>query len=147
MLGVNRAVIVGTLGRDPEVRSTTSGTAVATFTVATNRRVKSDDGNGHVEETEWHRIVAFGSLAENCGRYLQKGRSVYLEGRLRSREWKDKDGNPRHTTEIVAQDVTFLPSGPRADGPTAEEGGRRDRGGRPAERRGAQGAALDDLPF
>ena len=101
MAGVNKAILVGRLGADPEVRYTNSGTAVANFNMATS--VNFTDKNGEkTEKTEWHRIVAFGRLGEICGEYLSKGKQVYIEGRLQTREWEDRDGNKRRTTEIVA---------------------------------------------
>ena len=103
---MNRAIIVGNLGGDPEVRYTPSGTAVANFTVATTERYTKKDGEKQ-EQTEWHRIVAWGKLAEICGEYLNKGSKVAVAGRIQTREWEDKDGNKRWTTEIIANDVEF----------------------------------------
>ncbi len=107
MASVNKVILVGNLGRDPELRYIPSGQAVANFTLATNERWRDKDGNNQ-ERTEWHRIVVWGKSAENCAQYLQKGRSVYVEGRLQTREWEDKDGNKRNTTEVIAQTVQFL---------------------------------------
>jgi len=107
MASVNRVILVGNLGRDPELRYIPSGQAVANFTLATNDRWRDKEGNNQ-ERTEWHRIVVWGKSAENCAQYLQKGRSVYIEGRLQTREWEDKDGNKRQTTETIAQTVQFL---------------------------------------
>ena len=107
MAGVNKVIIVGHLGADPEVRYTQSGQAVASFNVATSENFTDKNGERQ-ERTEWHRIVAWAKLAELCGEYLRKGRQVYLEGRLQTRQWDDKDGNKRYTTEIVAQNVQFL---------------------------------------
>ena len=107
MASVNRVILVGNLGRDPELRYIQSGQAVANFTLATNDRWRDKEGNNQ-ERTEWHRIVVWGKSAENCAQYLQKGRSVYVEGRLQTREWEDKEGNKRQTTEVVAQAVQFL---------------------------------------
>ena len=109
MASVNKVILIGNLGRDPELRYTASGQGVANFTLATNERWRDKDG-ANQERTEWHRIVVWGKTAENCAQYLQKGRSVYVEGRLQTREWEDKEGNKRQTTEIVAQNVTFLGS-------------------------------------
>jgi single-strand DNA-binding protein len=106
---VNKVILVGRLGRDPEIRYTQGGQAVANFTVATNERWLGKDGERQ-ERTEWHRIVVWGKQAETCSEYLSKGRQVYLEGRLQTREWEDKDGNKRWTTEIVATTVQFLGS-------------------------------------
>jgi single-strand DNA-binding protein len=107
MASVNKVILIGNLGRDPELRYTQGGQGVANFTLATNERWKDKDGQNQ-ERTEWHRIVVWGKQAENCAQYLQKGRSCYIEGRLQTREWEDKEGNKRQTTEIVAQNVTFL---------------------------------------
>jgi len=107
---VNKAILVGRLGADPEMRSTQSGTSVVNFRIATNRSWTTDTGESR-EETEWHRIVAFGRQAETCDQYLSKGRQVYVEGRIQTNEWQDQDGNTRYTTEIVAQTVQFLSGG------------------------------------
>ena len=107
MAGVNKVILVGNLGRDPEVRYTKSGQAVASFSIATSESWKGKDGNRE-EKTEWHRIVAWGKLGEICGEYLSKGKQVYIEGRLQTRDWDDKDGNKRSTTEIVAGTMTML---------------------------------------
>lgn len=107
--GVNKVILVGRLGADPEVRYGTTGTAVVKFNVATTESVPAGEGKWE-ERTEWHRVVAFGKLAENCGQYLGKGRLIYLEGRLRTQQWEDQQGNKRFTTEIVARDIQFLDS-------------------------------------
>lgn len=104
MAGINKAILVGNLGRDPEIRYTPNGLAVANFTIATTERF----GQDREERTEWHRIVAFGRLAEICGEYLAKGRQVYIEGRIQTKDWEDKDGNRRTTTEIVANQMQML---------------------------------------
>jgi single-strand DNA-binding protein len=113
MASVNKAIIIGNLGKDPEVRYTTGGQAVANFTVATNDRWTDKSGQQQ-ERTEWHRVVVWGKQAENCGQYLKKGRSVYVEGRLQTREWTNKEGQKQYTTEIVAVIVQFL--GGRGEG-------------------------------
>ncbi|TDJ17595.1 MAG: single-stranded DNA-binding protein [Deltaproteobacteria bacterium] len=113
MASVNKVILIGNLGRDPELRFTRDGQGVANFTLATNERWRDKDGQNQ-ERTEWHRIVVWGKQAENCAQYLQKGRSCYIEGRIQTREWEDKEGNKRQTTEIVAQNVTFL--GGRGEG-------------------------------
>jgi len=110
MASVNKVIIVGNLGKDPEVRYTQNGQAVATFSVATNDRWTDKSGQPQ-ERTEWHRIVVWGKQAENCGQYLKKGRTVYLEGRLQTREWTDKENQKRYTTEVVAQTGQFLGGG------------------------------------
>ena len=103
---INKAILIGNLGADPEVRYTQSGTAVANFNLATTE-TWTKDGNKE-EKTEWHRIVAFGRLGEVCGEYLSKGSKAYIEGRIQTRQWEDKDGNKRYTTEIVAREMKIL---------------------------------------
>jgi single-strand DNA-binding protein len=105
---INKALLIGNLGGDPEVRYTQSGSAVANFTVATTE-TWTKDGKKE-EKTEWHRIVAFARLGEICGEYLSKGSKVYIEGRIQTRQWDDKDGNKRYTTEIVAREMKMLSS-------------------------------------
>lgn len=105
--GVNKVLLIGRLGGDPEVRYTSNGGAVANFNVATNESWTDKSGQKQ-ERTEWHKVVVWGKLGELCGQYLSKGRQVYVEGRLQTREWTDKEGNKRYTTEIVAQNVQFL---------------------------------------
>ena len=105
--GVNKVILIGNLGADPEIKYTQDGTQVTTFNVATSERWKGKDGQMQ-EQTEWHRIVVWRRLAEICGEYLHKGSKVYVEGKLQTRKWQDKDGHDRWTTEIVARDVQFL---------------------------------------
>lgn len=114
--GVNKVIIIGHLGKDPEVRYTPSGQAVANFSLATTENWNDKQGQKQ-EKTEWHRIVAWGKTAELAGEYLAKGRQVYVEGKLQTRQWDDRDGNKKYTTEIVAQNITFL--GGRGDAPSA----------------------------
>ena len=122
MASVNKVILLGNLGADPEVRYTNTGTAVANFRIATNERW--NDKNGATQErTEWHNIVAWGKLAEICGKYLKKGRSVYVEGRLQTRSWDDKDGQKRYSTEIISDRIELL--GRREGGGSG--GGGRDR--------------------
>ena len=104
--GICKVFLLGNLGRDPEVRYTQSGTAVCNFSLATERSVKK--GDEWVPEVEWHKLVAWGKLAEVCGEYLSKGSKVHVEGRLQTRSWEDQNGNKRWTTEIVVQELTFL---------------------------------------
>jgi single-strand DNA-binding protein len=113
MASVNKAILVGNLGDDPEQRFTPSGTAVANFRLATHEQWTNKDGE-RAERTEWHRIVAWGRLGEICGEYLRKGSQVYIEGRLQTRSWEDRDGNKRYTTEIVAQTMQMLGSPAKA---------------------------------
>ncbi len=107
--GLNKLMIIGHLGRDPEMRYTPSGKPVTTFSVATSRTWHSADGERH-EETEWFNVVAWGSLAEVCNQHLKKGQQVYVEGRLQTRRWEDGGGNKHFTTEVVAQEMTMLGS-------------------------------------
>ncbi|MBU2521784.1 MAG: single-stranded DNA-binding protein [Proteobacteria bacterium] len=107
MAGINKVILIGRLGRDPEVRYTPDGAAVANFSIATSEEWKDKATGEKKERTEWHRIVAFRKLGEICGEYLSKGKQVYVEGRLQTRSW-EKDGVTRYTTEIVASDVQFL---------------------------------------
>lgn len=104
---LNKVMLIGNLGADPEVRYTQNGTAVATFSLATTERWKGQDGQTQ-EHTEWHRIVAWKRLAEICGEYLSKGSKVYIEGKLQTRKWKDQSGVDRYTTEIVAWEMKML---------------------------------------
>lgn len=105
--GVNKVILIGNLGQDPEVRRTGSGAAVCTLRLATAERRKDASGEW-ADHTEWHSVVTFGTVAENCGRFLKKGRQVFVEGRLQTRKWQDKEGKDRYTTEIVALNVQFL---------------------------------------
>ncbi len=107
MAGVNKVILIGNLGADPEVKYLTNGTTVANFRIATSETRVNRSGE-KVTTTEWHKIVTFGRLAEICGEYLNKGKQVYIEGRLRTRSWEDKDGNRRWTTEILASQMTML---------------------------------------
>ena len=108
--GINKVILVGNLGRDPEIRSTASGTTQATFSIATSERWEDKDSGEKREKTEWHRIVAWRRLAEICGNYLKKGSQVYIEGKLQTRKWTDQDNNERYTTEIIAQNLQILSS-------------------------------------
>lgn len=107
MSGVNKAILVGNLGSDPEIRHTPSGTPVANFNIATSENFKNRNGERETR-TEWHRIVTFGKLAEICGQYLKKGKQVYIEGRIQTRNWEDQTGNKRYTTEIIANQMVML---------------------------------------
>lgn len=119
MGGMNKAILIGHLGRDPELRYTQSGQAVANFSIATSEKWTDKEGQKQ-ERTEWHRIVCWGKLGETCSQYLSKGRQVAVEGKIQTREWQDKDGQKRYTTEINAQNVTFLSGG------NSSPGGNRD---------------------
>lgn len=142
MASVNKVIIVGNLGGDPDKRFTGSGAAVTTLNVATTDRWTDKSGQKQ-ERTEWHRVVVWGQQAESCAQYLSKGRQVYVEGRLQTRQWDDKDGNKRYTTEVIAQRVQFLGSAP---------GGRSDSttdatATPPADMNPGFDASDDDIPF
>lgn len=154
-MSVNKAILVGNLGRDPELRYTASGTAVATFSIATSERYKDRDGQQQ-EKTEWHNIVTWRQLAEICGKYLAKGRQVYIEGKIQTRSYEDRDGNKKYVTEIVADQMQML-------GRPSDEGGSRGGYSAPAttpDNAGSQSSAGsgdgfeeppynadDDIPF
>jgi single-strand DNA-binding protein len=155
MASVNKVILVGNLGRDPETRYTTSGEAVTNVSIATTDTWKDKSGEKQ-ERTEWHRVAFFGKLAEIAGEYLKKGSQVYVEGRLQTRKWQDKDGQDKYTTEIVADRMQML--GSRAG--AASGGGEppeRDRGadaGSAAAKKGGAAPAKknvddldDDIPF
>jgi len=112
---INKVILIGNLGADPELRYTQSGTAVATLNIATSRKWKDKDGNQQ-DETEWHRVIVWAQSAEFCGNYLSKGSKVYVEGRLQTRKWQDQSGNDKYTTEIVSNLLQNLT-------PRASEGG------------------------
>lgn len=106
MASLNKVILIGHLGRDPEVKSSKGGVSVGRLSIATSERVKR--GEEYVEETEWHRVTCFGKLAENASKYLSKGRMVYVEGRIQTRKYTDKEGTERYSTEIVANEIKFL---------------------------------------
>jgi single-strand DNA-binding protein len=108
MAGVNKVILIGNLGADPEIKYTSNGTTIANFRIATSENRVNRASGEKTTITEWHRIVAFGRLAEICGEYLNKGKQVYIEGRLRTRSWEDKDGNRKWTTEIFATQMQML---------------------------------------
>jgi single-strand DNA-binding protein len=139
---LNKVMLIGNLGRDPEVRSLPSGQPVANFTLATSRRWKDRDGNRQ-EQTEWHNIVCFGKQAEIAGQYLTKGKQVYVEGRMQTRSW-ERDGQKHFRTEIVCDNFQMLGSRGAAAAEPPGMGGRAD-----TEESGLGGAALedDDIPF
>ena len=144
MGSVNKAIIIGNLGKDAEVRYTPGGAAVATISVATTETWNDKTSGQRQEKTEWHRVVIWGKTAEAIGEYLTKGRQVYVEGRIQTRQWDDKDGNKRYTTEIRSDRVVLL--GGRGDGP--DHGGssaKPSSGGGPAP--GPPELTEDDIPF
>ncbi len=126
--GINKVIIVGNLGKDPEVRYMPSGGAVANLTIATSESWKDKATGEQKEQTEWHRVVMFGRLGEIAGEYLKKGSQVYLEGKLQTRKWQDKDGQDKYTTEIVANEMQMLGSRGGAGG-GSDFGGSSDYGG------------------
>ena len=138
--GLNRAQIIGNLGRDPELRMTASGVAVCSFSVATNESYKGQDGN-LVERTEWHNVVAWRRVAELLAEYLKKGSKVYIEGKLQTRNY-EKDGQTHYRTEIVVDDFVFLDSRGEGSG-----GGRSSSGPPPQEDAPPETSQDDDLPF
>ncbi|TMA27945.1 MAG: single-stranded DNA-binding protein [Deltaproteobacteria bacterium] len=138
--GVNKVILIGNLGKDPEVRYTPGGQAVANFTIATNEAWTDKQGQKQ-ERTEWHRIVVWGKTAENCGEYLSKGRQVYIEGRLQTREWTNKEGAKQYTTEVVANQVTFLQGGERGE---RGQGRGARQGSAPSDDFGAPPPAMDE---
>ncbi len=136
---VNKVILIGNLGRDPEVRSTPSGQTVASFSLATSRRWRDRDGNRQ-EQTEWHNIVCWGRSAEIAGQYLTKGKQVYVEGRLQTRSWEDKQsGEKKYRTEVICENFQML--GQRSD----QEGGGRSSGGRSSDEDFSGND--DDIPF
>jgi len=149
-MSVNKAILVGNLGKDPEVRFTGSGKAVCKFSLATTTSWNDTEG-ARQERTEWHNIIVWGKQGENCGKFLSKGRQVFVEGEIRNRSYDDKDGNKRYITEIVAQNVRFLGGG--AGGGAGRSGGTGDPGfpEEPATGMGGGGGAAatddDDIPF
>ncbi|PLX25449.1 MAG: single-stranded DNA-binding protein [Ignavibacteria bacterium] len=138
--GLNKVMLIGHLGADPELRYTEGNIPVATFNIATNESYKDQSGN-LVDRTEWHRIVAWRKLAELFGEYLKKGSKVYIEGKLQTRSWDDKDGNKRYTTEVVCNDFMFL------DSRGAGDGGQQSGGAPPPSAPASGGKDEDDLPF
>ena len=150
--GVNKVIIVGNLGQDPETRYMPSGSAVTNFTVATNESWKDKQTGEQKDRTEWHRVAMFNRLAEIAAEYLRKGSQVYIEGKLRTRKWQGQDGNDRYTTEIIADEMQML--GGRGDGGGGNFGG--SKGG--SKGAGSQGGGNvppqpgpddfdDDIPF
>src|ERR1700751_3162727 len=121
-MSVNKVILVGRLGQNPEVRYTPAGAAVANFSVATNESWTDKSGQKQ-ERTEWHRVVVWGKLAELCSQYLSKGRQCYVEGRLQTRQWQDKDGQTKYTTEVQAQTIQFLGGAQAGAGAGAGAGG------------------------
>ena len=146
--GVNKAIIVGTLGQDPEVRYTANGSAVANLSVATNETWKDRQTGEAQERTEWHRIVMFGKLAEIAQQYLKKGSQAYFEGRIQTRKWQDQSGNDRYSTEIVANEMQMLGGRGGGGGAPMDSGGGDQQQSRPTQPETApMDDGFDDIPF
>ena len=148
MAGVNKAIVLGRLGADPELRNLPSGDSVVNFSLATSESYTDKSSGQKVEKTEWHRISFFGRAAEVIHEYCRKGSQIYVEGQLQTRKWQDKDGNDRYTTEIKGRDFTFV--GGKNDNDGGDGGG--DRGGGNARGGDYSGANdnfsdMDDVPF
>lgn len=154
MASVNKVILIGNLGRDPETRYTADGAAITNITIATSDRWK-DKATGEMKEaTEWHKVAFFGRLAEIAGEYLKKGRPVYVEGKLRTRKWQDKEGQDRYTTEIVADNMQMLGSREGMGGGSDFEGGDESRSSARAAAPSTRPAKTpsvaemdDDIPF
>ena len=140
MAGVNKVILIGNLGKDPEVRYLDSGVAVANFSLATTESYKNKEGE-RVSQTEWHNVVLWRGLAEVAEKWLKKGSSVYIEGKIRNRKWEDKDGNTRYTTEILADNMTMLGKKNASASETSESTTTTTEESLPQEEKG------DDLPF
>ena len=140
MAGVNKVILIGNLGKDPEVRYLDSGVAVANFSLATTESYKNKEGK-RVSQTEWHNVVLWRGLAEVAEKWLKKGSSVYIEGKIRNRKWEDKDGNTRYTTEILADNMTMLGKKDAGSSETSESTTTTTEESIPQEEKG------DDLPF
>jgi single-strand DNA-binding protein len=149
MASINKVIVIGNLGKDPEIRYTPSGSAVCNITVATSRTWKDKTSGEKQEETEWHRIVFFDRMAEIAGEYLKKGRPVYVEGRLKTRKWTDKDGVEKYTTEIMAENMQLL--GGREEGAAPSTRQQRPAPAKPAGAAQKTGTGFDemddDIPF
>ena len=139
MASLNKVMLIGNLGKDPEVRYTAGGTAVASFSIATTEKFKGKSGDWE-EKTEWHNITLWARLAEIAGEYLSKGKTVYIEGRLQTRKWQDKEGKDRYTTEIVGEKMQMLSS-------KGEGGGGQRQGGRPSQQEHNQGSTYEEPSF
>lgn len=146
-MSVNKVLLIGRLGNNPEIRYTNTGTAVANFNLATSENWNDKSGQRQ-ERTEWHRVVVWGKLAELCEKYLSKGRQCFVEGRLQTRSWDDKDGNKRYTTEIVASTIQFL-GGNAQPGASAGAGAGMSDNGPVPEMSGAPESSFteDEIPF
>jgi len=151
--GINKVILVGNLGADPETRYTASGAAITSIRIATSESWKDKQTGEQQERTEWHSITFFGRLAEIAGEYLRKGSQVYVEGRLQTDKWQDKDGNDRFTTKVIANEMQMLGGrGSEGGGQASNDGFRSNRGGARNQGQAAnsgpdEGFADDDIPF
>jgi single-strand DNA-binding protein len=145
---INKVILVGNLGADPEVRYTQSGTAIANFRVATTETWKKPDGSKE-EKTEWHKVVAWNRLGEICGEFLSKGSRVYIEGKIETRKWQDKEGNDRYSTEIVAREMKMLSARGASDAGGSSRSGGSDGSGRHFNEEPSHPESMmgDDVPF
>ena len=143
MASLNKVMLIGNLGKDPEVRYTAGGTAVASFSLATSEKFKGKSGEWE-EKTEWHNITLWARLAEIAGEYLSKGKTVYIEGRLQTRKWQDKEGKDRYTTEIVGEKMQMLSGKGEGGGASGGGGG---RPARPSQQEHSQGSSYEEPVF
>jgi len=145
--GINKVILIGNLGADPETRHTAGGSAVTNLSLATSESWRDKQSGDMQEKTEWHRVVMFSKLAEIAGEYLRKGSKVYIEGRLQTRKWQDRDGNDRWTTEVVANDMQMLDG--RGGSEPLEDGGRSSYDSSPSASPAPAGGGNieDDIPF
>ncbi|MBN2424147.1 MAG: single-stranded DNA-binding protein [Calditrichaceae bacterium] len=141
---INKAIIIGRLGQDPDMRYAPSGTAIASFSAATNHRMRDSEGNWN-EQTEWHNIKAFGKLAEFVGEYLKKGKTIFIEGRLQTSNWEDKNGQRHYKTEIIANEIQLI--GSRDGGSPATKESEPEEAAAPVPDAPADNPEEDDLPF
>ncbi|MDX1626513.1 MAG: single-stranded DNA-binding protein [Wenzhouxiangellaceae bacterium] len=147
--GINKVILIGNLGADPEVRYTQSNSAVCNLRIATTDQWRDKQTGENQERTEWHNVVLFQRLGEIAGEYLRKGSKVYIEGRLQTRKWQDRDGNDRYTTEVVANDMQMLDSRGGGGGPMESQGSYDQRGSSSSSRQdsGPPDDMGDDIPF
>lgn len=144
-MSVNKVILLGRVGNDPEVKFMPSGNAVVNLSIATNRKFKNQDSGSYEDKTEWHRVVFFNKPAETIGQYVRKGQQLYVEGRLQTRKWQDKDGNDRWTTEILGNQLTMLGSRASSENSSQESGTTSDTPFPDEEN--SQGMTDDDIPF
>lgn len=149
--GVNKVILIGNLGQDPEIKSTANGASIANFSVATSESWKDKATGQQQERTEWHRVVAFNRLAEIIGQYVKKGSKIYIEGSLRTRKWQDQNGQDRYTTEIVANEMQMLDSRGGGSGSSYADGGASRSSSAPVSNAPAASdpgwGADDEIPF